>query len=202
MSERIRSREVLTQILLEVLYENPEGLTPPEVYDYIDRRYRFPRKWYRQLPEGPGYRWLEEHGYDDWRTVPQEKLIELVKTESQWKNEVRWARNTIRKQGYLDTTAPRGVWRLNSSGINLIRGGEVLSLTSIESEMVERFKKEPAVVDRLDTETSTLSATTRTSLLGTLQLLTHSMPIDDLDLLVEIARTIRKKSLSDEENSD
>lgn len=36
--------------------------------------------------------------------------------ERHWNNRVRWARNDLRKKGYLDGSAPRGIWRLSAEG--------------------------------------------------------------------------------------
>lgn len=199
MTEEIRSRQVLTEILLHTLSEHPDGLATADVYDYIDRRYTFPEQWYRQLPESPGYRWLKEHGYDDWRTIPQGKLVELVKTEPMWQNEIRWARNTLRKEEYLDGSAPRGIWKLSAKGSREVREGVALELTPSEREAVDRFKQEAPEAERSQKQPSLPGSGSRASLLGALQLLTHSMPVDDLELLVEIARVIRRRSLADEE---
>jgi hypothetical protein len=99
--EQIRQREILNVVLLQTLAATPDGMAVPDVNDLIAANYAFPEEWYRELPDSEGYDTLKELGYPDWRTVPQEQLIELVKTEPQWKNEIRWARNELRKRGYL-----------------------------------------------------------------------------------------------------
>jgi hypothetical protein len=97
--EKIRQREILNVVLIQTLATTPKGMIVSDVYDAIATDYTFPEEWYRELPDSQGYEMLEDLGYPDWRTVPQEKLIELVKTELQWKNEIRWARNELRKRG-------------------------------------------------------------------------------------------------------
>src|SRR5215470_804906 len=104
--ESIRQRAVLEAVLHRTLAENPSGLRTHDVYDIIDQSYDFPANWYRQIPESKGYEEITHYGYSDWREVPQELLIEMVKTEPQWQNEIRWARNQLRKRGFLDDAAP------------------------------------------------------------------------------------------------
>ena len=36
---------------------------------------------------------------------------------SKWDNMVRWARNDLRKSGYISSDSPRGIWQLSNSGI-------------------------------------------------------------------------------------
>jgi 5-methylcytosine-specific restriction protein A len=57
--------------------------------------------------------------------------------EPEWNNRVQWARNALRKSGFLDLEAPHGVWRLSPAGIvagqgrvkrALARGAEQRSL--------------------------------------------------------------------------
>src|SRR5215471_15230291 len=115
--EQIRQREVLNVVLLQTLATSPKGMTVLDVNDAITTNYTFPDEWYRELPDSEGYDILKQLGYSDWRAVPQSKLIELVKTEPQWKNEIRWARNELRKRGHLDASAPRGIWRLTPKGL-------------------------------------------------------------------------------------
>src|SRR5262249_23530951 len=106
--------------------------------------YTFPEEWYRELPDSQGYETLKELGYLDWRTVPQEKLIELVKTEPQWKNEIRWARNELRKRGYLDVSAPRGIWRLTAEGVAVAADPQAhIALSEREQEIATPKAKKP-----------------------------------------------------------
>lgn len=105
---KIRQRRVLHDVLLQVLADSERGLEIHDAYDRIDAQYTFPEEWYRQIPSAQGYDILRELGFDDWRKVPQELLTRLVTTEPQWQNEIRWARNELRKEGFLDTSAPRG----------------------------------------------------------------------------------------------
>src|SRR5690554_4313440 len=98
---QIQRRDVLERVLLETLADHPDGLSTTEAYKIIGATYVFPSEWYREIPRTSGYEVLQQHGYSDWRDVPQERLIELVKTEPQWQNEVRWARNGLRTKGLL-----------------------------------------------------------------------------------------------------
>src|SRR6185503_5007023 len=97
-------------------------LETSNVYDVIDSGYVFPDEWYRQLPDTKGYEELQALGFSDWRNVPQDRLIELVATEPQWKNEIRWSRNDLRKLGLLDTAVPRGLWKLSAAGFEAVGG--------------------------------------------------------------------------------
>jgi hypothetical protein len=198
--DTIRQRSVLQAVLLQTLAEHPEGLSVEDAYDTIDQNFTMPEEWYRQIPASGGYDELKDLGYDDWRSIPQEQLIELVSTEPQWQNEIRWARNDLRKLGYLDTSAPRGVWRLTEAGHSasqkvLTEGWSAEEQIIIKSRkprkatQPEREAPKPAPVPGMGM---------RSELLAKLELLTQSMPLNDLTTLIEIARVIRKRSISAE----
>src|SRR5579864_3122316 len=198
--EKIRQRSVLKAVLLQVLAENAAGLETVIVYDTIDQTYIFPDEWYRQLPDTKGYDELKQLGFSDWRTVPQGQLIELVATEPQWKNEIRWARNDLRKQGFLDLECPRGLWKLSTTGMEAAKSVIANELNRQEKEIVGKKRKSPAKKKERHAP-STPGAGLRSELDGKLELLTHSMPLNDLQLLVEIARSIRKRSLPEDETA-
>lgn len=99
MAESIRQRDVLEVVLLNTLAEHPDGMSTNDAYEWIGAHYDFPEDWYREIPPTSGYDKLKKLGYADWRDVPQAKLVELVPTELQWRNEMRWARNGLRKRG-------------------------------------------------------------------------------------------------------
>lgn len=187
MSE-IRQRRVLHDVLLQVLAEDRAGFGIHDVYDQIDSQYSFPEEWSRQIPSAQGYQVLKELGFDDWRRVPQELLVRLVTTEPQWQNEIRWSRNELRKEGFLDTTAPRGHWRLTERGVRAAKALDLDELTEPERLILTtRRKKTPS--------RRPISVGTRTDLLKKLQTFTHSMPLEDLEMLVEIAWAVRKRSV-------
>lgn len=53
-----------------------------------------------------------------------EKIDDAGIARSKWKNIVRWARNDLRKLGYL--TSPRhGIWAITSNGQDYLKGAEV-----------------------------------------------------------------------------
>jgi hypothetical protein len=190
MSE-IRNRAVLHAVLLQTLQRYPEGIDLHDAYTEIERNYTFPNEWYRQIPAGTGYDELTDRGITDWRSIPQTRLVELVKTEPQWQNELRWARNDLRKQGLLDTSAPRGIWRLTSSG----RASATRTLDGLTPPEREIATPKPKP-DTLPKQVPQLAGTTiREGLHSKLLMLTSGMPIADLELLVEIARTIRQRTL-------
>jgi hypothetical protein len=165
------------------------------VYDLIDQRYRFPDEWYRQIPRAAaGYEELRKHGYADWRQVPQELLIEMLPTEPQWQNEIRWARNDLRKLGYLDMSAPRGIWRLSDAGVKAAPAAATEGLSKEEQRIIKE-RRQPAPSAPKPPSAPPSGGGLRSELLAKLELLTHSMPLADLQLLVDIARSIRKRSL-------
>jgi hypothetical protein len=190
MSE-IRQRNVLERVLLNTLGAHAQDVGLHDVYDQIDRDYSFHPDWYRQIPAAKGYEILEAQGLGDWRTVPQDRLVEMVPTEPQWQNELRWARNKLRKKGQLDTSAGRGVWKLTPSGMRAARQAGATEFKPEEKRVVrlrrpvEPRTEEQSVIGR------------RAKLLTSLDNLTHSMPLADLALLVEIARAIRRRGLAD-----
>ena len=189
MSE-IRQRDVLERVLLTTLAQYAEGVGLHDVYDAIDRAYAFSPDWYRQIPAAKGYDILNERGID-WRDLPQDQLVEMVPTEPQWQNELRWARNELRKKGHLDTAAGRGTWKLTPTGMDAARQVEPTEMTSEERKVVtlrrpsEPWHDEPSVIGQ------------RAKLLTSLDNLTHSMPLADLALLVDIARAVRRRGLAD-----
>jgi hypothetical protein len=195
--ETIRQRSVLQAALLLTLSSHEEGLPVESVYDQIDLSYRFPDEWYRQIPETAGYEELQRQGIADWREVPQEQLIEMVPTEPQWKNEIRWSRNDLRKQGYLDTTAARGVWRLSAAGKQAALSGATEGLSKEERKIVNSRRKPIREGDSARRKVAQPGSGLRQELLSKLELLTHSMPLDSLQLLRDLARAVRKRSLPD-----
>jgi hypothetical protein len=194
--EDIRQRAVLEAVLHRTLAEHPAGVSTRDVYDIIDQSYQFPENWYRQIPESKGYDEILGQGYRDWRDVPQDKLVELVATEPQWQNEIRWARNNLRKRGLLDMSAPTGVWKLSHAGTEAARAGNFGELSPSEQELVNRKRRTKPKSE--GKKKSQPQSGVRPDLLVKLALLTKSMPLDDLHLLVEVARAIRKRSLVDE----
>lgn len=190
----IRNRAVLQAILLQILQQHPDGIDLHDVYIEIERNFTFPDEWYRQIPAGTGYDDLRDRGILDWRSIPQNRLIELVETEPQWQNELRWARNDLRKLGLLDTSAPRGIWRLTENG--LIAARQTLGeLTPREKEIATPKRKPEKLPEQIS---GIISKGLREGLQKKLLVLTSSMPISDLELLVEIARTIRQRSLEND----
>lgn len=188
MTEEIRQGSVLEVVLLNTIAEHPDGISTSDAYDWIAARYTFPEEWYREIPLTAGYERLKKLGYRDWRDVPQDQLVELVPTEVQWRNKMRWARNSLRERGYLDTKAERGIWRLTSAGMQAAGKIALASLAPEERKFATpkpRSAKPAAAVIGL-----------RESLMSKLGTLTSSMPLDDLDLLVDIARSIRMRSLT------
>ena len=193
MSE-IRNRAILQAVLLQVLQKHPDGVDVHDVYIEIERNFTFPDEWYRQIPAGTGYDDLRDRGIADWRSIPQTRLVELVKTEPQWQNELRWARNDLRKQGLLDTSAPRGIWRLTDKG--LIAARQMFrDLTPREKEIATPKPKPKKLPER---PADTISKNVRGALQDKLEVLTSGMPISDLELLVDIARTIRQRSIEND----
>src|SRR5690349_4721352 len=98
-----RSRVVLTQMLLDTLAESLHGLRSAEVYPRIQEMYSMPAEWARP--------------------VRRKQIGTRVYTEPQWKNEIRWSRNTLRKSGFLDVQAPEGLWRLTGKGLGAAQRG-------------------------------------------------------------------------------
>jgi hypothetical protein len=196
--DTIRQRSVLQAVLLQTLAEHSEGLSIEDAYDTIDQNFTLPEEWYRQIPESGGYDELKELGHDDWRTIPQEQLIELVSTEPQWQNEIRWARNDLRKLGYLDMSAPRGVWRLTDAGRLAAQTVPADGWSAEEQRIIKSRKPQMAPRPKRETPVPIPTPGTgmRSELLTKLELLTQSMPLKDLQTLIEIARVIRKRSIS------
>jgi hypothetical protein len=199
MTEQIEQRAVLEYVLLRLLADHPDGLSTTDAYDLIDTNHDFPEAWYRAIPTTGGYDALARHGYADWRDVPQEKLVELVKTEPQWQNELRWARNELRKRKHLDTGAPRGTWRLTSAGMKAA-GKITLAALPPAARPIATPRERPRVAAGGGSGTGgrPAGAEHREALLRKLDALVSSMPIADLDLLIDIARSVRARSLSDE----
>jgi restriction endonuclease Mrr len=188
----IRTREVLQSVLIQVLNRFPDGISLHSAYEEIERHFSFPQEWLREIPASTGYDELEKRGLN-WHNIPQEQLIQLVPTEPQWQNEIRWARNELRKVGYLDMTVPRGIWKLTDAGkqaaepiMKALTPAEKIIATS-KPKKQENVLKLPKIIE------SGLSS--RDMLERKLQLLTSSMPIGDLELLVDIARSIRLRSV-------
>jgi restriction endonuclease Mrr len=187
--EQIRQRRVLHDVLLQVLADHTEGLPIHQVYDLVDAQYRFPEEWYRQIPSAQGYEVLKGFGFANWRDVPQELLTRLVTTEPQWQNEIRWSRNELRKEGFLDMSAGRGHWRLTTSGMEAAARLDIGDLTEPERLILTTRQAVP------EQRKPSLTTAARTDLLKKLQMYTHSMPIEDLEMLVEIAWAVRKRSV-------
>lgn len=134
----IRQRDVLEIVLLQTLSENETGLAPTDVYDVINDQYEFPQEWYREIPKGSAYDYLKQKGIEDWRGITQERLVQLVKTEPQWQNELRWARNELKKEGHLDTSAPRGIWKLTAKGIQAAKGISLDEFGAVEKRIISK----------------------------------------------------------------
>lgn len=197
--DSIRQRDVLEIVLLQTLAESSDGLKIRDAYDRIGAEYSFPEEWYREIPDSAGYDFLTEYGYPDWREVPQSRLVELVKTEPQWQNELRWARNQLRKRSYLDNTAPRGIWRLTCSGMQAAKSIPLHELAPAEREIVT--KQRAREKGRGQEQPAALVIGPRESLLEKLKTLIHSMPLADLELLIDIARVVRRRSLNEDESA-
>jgi hypothetical protein len=189
---KISEYAVLERVLLETLSARAEGTPTATAYDLIGSRYEFPAEWYRELPKTAGYEFLSAAGYPDWRVIPQAQLIELVKTEPQWQNKIRWARNGLKTKGYLDENAPRGVWRLTKLGLKAAGTVADQPLPPEVRRLPQRAAPGPTP-PRIGEERST----PREALTRKLETLAHSMAIRDLELLVDIARIVRSRSLED-----
>ncbi len=195
----IRQREVLNVILLRTLAAVPLGMKVPAVNDAITENYSFPEEWYRELPDSAGYDILKDLGYADWRAIPQGKLIELVKTEPQWKNEIRWARNELRKLGFLDTSAPRGLWRLTPTGVDAARDPERhITLSDREREIATPKPTKPRPDKAAASVVQAPQMTERERLIAALLQLVDGLPLSELELLVDLTRVIRRRNLPDD----
>ncbi|MBD1996863.1 winged helix-turn-helix domain-containing protein [Leptolyngbya sp. FACHB-541] len=192
----IRTRDVLQSVLLQTLKRFRDGLQIRIVYEEIECNFTFPQEWLREIPSGTGYDELEKRGVN-WRDIPQEQLVQMVRTEPQWQNEIRWARNDLRKSGYLDISAPRGVWKLTEQGHHAA-GTTLQNLTSAEKQ-VATPKPQLKIAETPSQKHLVLEPglSSREALERKLALLTSSMPLDDLDLLVDIARSIRLRSIGE-----
>lgn len=115
--QTIPHRKALLHILIELLNENPNGLTPKQVYEFVGNEYNFPKEWYLNRPTSSGFDDLKAKGIDDWHSVPQDELVAMIDTEPQFHHILRWSREQLKVEKHLDLTAPRGVWRLNEKGI-------------------------------------------------------------------------------------
>jgi len=190
----LRTREVLKVVLLQTLSSFKEGLAIHKAYEEVDGRYTFPDHWYREIPASTGYDELRRQGLD-WREISQDRLVQLVPTEPQWQNEMRWARNDLREAGLLDETAPRGIWRLTTKGI------EIATQSQADLSPEERTLATPKPRPRTPNEKTSpakiqpLAPSHRESLQQKLSVLTSSMSTTDLHLLVDIARSIRLRAV-------
>jgi len=191
--DNIRNREVLYAVLLQTLSENNDGLFIYSAYDSINEQYTFPEQWYREIPKGTAYELLKDMGYPDWSDIPQEKLVELVKTEPQWQNQLRWTRLQLREDGYLDISAPRGTWRLTPAGFQAAKNFKIDSLKPDERKIVQSRTQNK----RSKENASENNISRRDKLFSVLENLTTSMPLTDLELLADIARTIRARSITE-----
>lgn len=117
----IRQRAVLTRMLLDTLAEEPQGLTSQQVYQRIPELYSVPVEWDRE--------------------IFRKRDNSRVYTEPQWRNEIRWSRNTLRKDGFLDTRAPEGLWRLSYIGFDAARDPSTYSLTLEETVLLHSSRK-------------------------------------------------------------
>lgn len=190
----IRSSKVLAQVLLTALSEFPDGLSIGDAYDFIDQSFEFPADWYEEIPfDGNAYDELKEQGINDWRSLSQTELIGLVKTETRWRNEMRWARNELRKLGYLDTST-RGVWKLSPEGARVVKAGPAIDLTAEERKIVAaRRPRSSRAKERIVSMPA--AGGYRERLLAKLLALAQGMPVGDLEMLVDIARVIRTRTL-------
>lgn len=196
--EQIRQREVLNVVLLQTLAAAPDGMAVADVNDVVASTYTFPEEWYRELPDSGGYDTLKELGYPDWRTVPQEQLIELVKTEPQWKNEIRWARNELRKRGHLDASAPRGIWRLTPEGLAAAADPQAhIRLSEREREIATPRPKKPRHRPAAEAGERVPRKSQRERLMATLITLAQGLPIAELELVVDLVRVVRRRNLPD-----
>jgi hypothetical protein len=91
----------------------------------------------------------------------------------------------------IDTSAPRGIWRLTENGLIAARKG-LGELTPREKEIATPRPKPEKLPER---SVEIVSKGIREGLQNKLLVLTSSLPINDLELLVEIARTIRQRSI-------
>ncbi len=195
---RIRQREVLNVVLLQTLARVPSGMRVTEVNDLISESYTFPDEWYRELPDSSGYDALKAQGYDDWRMIPQATLIELVKTEPQWKNEIRWSRNELRKLHLLDPSAPRGLWRLTEAGLTAARNPQDhIELNEREQEIVTPRPARQRLRPTSPPAGPAPQMSERERLLATLMHLTDGLPINELELVVDLSRAVRRRTLPD-----
>src|SRR5262249_32198975 len=147
--------------------------------DLIDQNYRFPEEWYRQIPVASGYEELKNQGLLDWRAIPQDRLIEMVATETQWRNEIRWARNDLRKQHFLDMTAPRGTWKLSHAGLQAAQSSITEGLSPEEKKILSNREESRPKRQREPQQPKESGRGLRSELLDKLKILTHSMPLND-----------------------
>jgi len=148
--ETIPHRRALQHILMQLLSENPDGLTPKQVYKFVGDEYKFPEEWYLNRPTSSGFDDLKASGIDDWHLVPQNELVALIDTEPQFHHILRWSREQLKVEGYLDLTAPRGVWRLTEKGIKAV---PQLKVDSYSPEEVAIIKSRKTVKHRIVKET-------------------------------------------------
>ena len=195
---QIRQREVLNVVLLQTLASNPNGMRVSEVNDLISESYTFPDEWYRELPDSTGYETLKAQGHDDWRKISQAVLIELVKTEPQWKNEIRWARNELRKLLFLDTSAPRGLWRLTDAGLGAASNPQAhIELNEREQEIATPRPARQRSQPSSPPVGPVPQMSERERLLATLIQLTDGLPLHEFELVVDLTRAVRRRSLPD-----
>jgi hypothetical protein len=193
----IRARDVLQSVLIQILKEFEDGASIATVYEEIERRFALPQEWLREIPAGNGHIDLQNQGVADWRDIPQERLVQMVPTEPQWQNETRWARNELREAGFLDMSVPRGIWKLTEQGQKA--AGVTLERLTPAEKQIATPRQRPKVADSADEQKviSEHALSSREMLENKLRVFTSSMPLDDLRLLVDIARVVRLRSVDE-----
>jgi hypothetical protein len=109
-------------MLLDMLANNPQGLWSSSAYAHIEKLYSFPNEWKRD--------------------VVRERKGTRVRVEPQWQNEIRWARNTLHKDGLLDTHGPTGLWRLSYRGFEAARDPTTYELNRDELAVLGASRRE------------------------------------------------------------
>jgi hypothetical protein len=111
-----RIRPVLEHLLLGLLRSHPRGIGIDLAYRLTDQSYRFPEDWYAPMPDGEAYNKLKNLKLD-WKQIPREELVALVKTELRWRIQLRQAHRDFKDRGWLDENAAHGTWKLSTAGL-------------------------------------------------------------------------------------